>query len=263
MGAVVLLQFGVRNRGPQVRRQLRTKCYEGDRGRIVPVPPDLPKPRVGDVHVAGELCEELLLRDLRAVVPFELRQQSLLFCGGAGQKTLVLRRVELAVRLELWRLSELRGRRVLGRLNDLGVCDPDPPLLVFLVEESLGDELVERLLVDLATLVERQRVAALLLFLLRQGCGRILIRYVRNLVAIHFRHHGRCGDGRSAEQAGRFRKQKAADEGDEHDDPDVLRGAPHLLQHGAGLPVRIRRCSVVWQSLENYASTAAIIKGQS
>ena len=156
--------------------------------------------------------------------------------GRARQETAILGEVELPVRQELRVLPELRGRGVLRGLDDLFIRDANATLLVFLMKQDVVDQLVESLLVHFSPLVDRQAATRLLLLLLRKGGGRVRPDHVRNVLAVHRRHDRRGRDRGASQQAGCLGQQEAAHEGDEDEDPDVLRGAPHVLQHGAATP---------------------------
>ena len=77
VGIEVLLDFSIRHLRSQFLRHHRLECHERNLGGVVRVAPSLPKPGVGEKDVAGDLLEQLLLRDLRAIVGLELGQEAL------------------------------------------------------------------------------------------------------------------------------------------------------------------------------------------
>ena len=151
-------------------------------------------PRVGD-----QLREQLGPGKLGPVVVLELQEQALLLGDRRAEQALVLGRVEPSVRLQVRVLVHLRGRGEDGCVLDLLICDADPPLLVFLLEKEVRDQLVECLVLDLPTLVQVERAAGPLFLLLRERLREVLPRDVGDLVPIHLRDDRRAGDGRPAE----------------------------------------------------------------
>ena len=83
---------------------------EGDVGhlrRIVRILEGAPELRVGHVHGAGDLLEELLSRNLIAVVRLELGEDALLLGHRARDEPTVLLEVELALEALIGRVRDV------------------------------------------------------------------------------------------------------------------------------------------------------------
>src|SRR6266699_6283418 len=99
-----------------------------------------PQLLVRDVHVAGDLVEELLLGDLGPIVLLELKEEPVLFRERAGQEALVFGGVELSVGLEVGSLHQLWGRVIASRLENFVVRYCDTAALVLLAEEGVRQD---------------------------------------------------------------------------------------------------------------------------
>ena len=82
------------------------------------------------------------------IVLLERHEQPGLAGLTAREQTLILRRVELPVRLQLRRARDPAGRSEARVVAQLGVADRDPATTVLLLEQDLLDHLVERLVLD-------------------------------------------------------------------------------------------------------------------
>ena len=200
--------------------------------RVVRILVHLPESRVAHERAGRNLLEEFLLRNRAAVVALELCEQSLRLGLRAAQEALVLLEIELAVGLQIRQLRVLRRRRELRVLDDLLLCDGDAALLVFVFEQDLGDDFVVRLFLDLRTLIERERMTALLFLGLdrRLECALIVAEW--HVLPIDL-HHGRaqCRSGFTTEESRGFVKDEAADERHREAPEDVLAERTERLQH--------------------------------
>ena len=151
---------------------------------------------------------------------------------GAGQEPLVLGGIELAIRLELRALHELRRRAVARGVLDLFVRDLDPAPAVFLPEKHFANQLLVGLICQPVALFQSERAAAVLrllrLELLRE---RVPLRG-QDVFAVDRRDRGRRRDARSANQPRGVHEQEPTDKGGGDEDPDPFCGGAHSLQQG-------------------------------
>ena len=108
VGRIVRRDLGVAHGDVGVGDLLRAKRQQRHRHRVVGVAIDAPQLGVGDVHVRGDVLDQLDEGDLLAVLRLEGGQE--LRVGPRLQVALVLRRIELAVGLEFRQLHDLRRR---------------------------------------------------------------------------------------------------------------------------------------------------------
>src|SRR5690606_3484098 len=103
------------------------------------------------------------------------------------------------------------------------------------LQEHFRHDLLERLIFQLLPLVERDTTPGLLLLLLFKRGDRVLPRCEEYFLTVN------GGDGcvrrhwSTTGEPGGLIQQEAADKRHDDENPDVLRGAPHRLQHGARL----------------------------
>ena len=161
-----------------------------------------------------------------------MEEQALLPGHRAVEKALVLGGVELPVGLQIGRLHKLRGRAVACRLENFVVCNSDASPPVLLAEQGVRHELVEGLVHQSLSLVERDTLIAALSRLLLEILRCLVPSGGENILSVD--GGGRCGarHRRSSEQTRSLREKKASDEQYDDDYPDVFCGGPHCLQQG-------------------------------
>jgi hypothetical protein len=230
---VVRAQLGVGRADGAVGHEFGTERDETDLRRVVLVLPELPQPRVRRVRLGGHLRQQLLARDLRAVVALEVLQDALRARRRAAEEAAVLVWVEAAVRLQLRVLGQLRRRRRLGELPDLVVGHADVAALDLLLQHDVGHHLVEDGLLDLLALVEGEGAAGALLLLLRARLDGAEPVGGEDVLPVHLRH----GRGRrhrlAAQQPGALAEQEDPDEDGGHRDHEILAATSHRLQHSS------------------------------
>ena len=241
VGLVVRVDLRIRDGDGLVGNRRRLPAGPGDHGRVVRVLVGRPEVSVRDPDVAGDLQHQLLLGDFVAVVVLEVDQQPLQLGRRGVEQAAVFLDVKAAVRLQLRRAQQGGGGSVSRGLQDLVIRDADATLLVFLLQEQVSDQLFEGLVVHLGALVERQSAVQLLFLLLRETlAGRQVLLVADSRIAevgarqaIDGGDFGRGRDRPLTHQSRGLIEHEAADERRGDQDPDVLRGAPHGLQHGA------------------------------
>src|SRR5688572_28287956 len=211
----------------------------GDARRVALILPNAPETRVREVHSGRNLLEELLARNLGAIVLFEELRQPLLARHGTLQQALILLRVEPALGLEIGILSEVGMRHRHRRVLDLAIRHGDSTPLVFPSEEDRIDDLLERDVLDPAHVVLRQPARSTTLLLLsRQRTDLAVPAIVSDVDAVHGSHGGAERYPATA-QAGGLGEQEEKDEGRENNpenDLDESRRSERL-QHGKGRAV--------------------------
>src|SRR5262249_1023753 len=158
---------------------------------------------------------------------------------------------------ELRRLDDPGGRRIARELAHLVVRDDDAALAILVLQQDLGDHLVEDAVLDAVLIVLGQRpTARLLLLVLYLGVDALEVDRIRDLGTVDDSDRRSGGHRWPADQTRRFVEEEATDEynGDEH--PDVFRQAPHLLQHGT----KLRGAGVKEKSARNRTSQACNVR---
>ena len=162
----------------------------------------------------------------------QLEEQARLSGRRARQESLVFRRIELSVCLELGRLHELWGRAEPCRLKNFVVCNGNPTPPVFLDEKGVRHELVVCLVLEAVSLVEADALIARLRRLLFQVLRGLVPGGGEYVLSVDGGDGGSRSHRRASEQTRSLGEQKTADEQYDDDDPDVFCGGPHCLQQG-------------------------------
>src|SRR5688500_11134681 len=142
-----------------------------------------PELGVRDIDSAGQLLEQLLPRNLRAVVLLESGKQALLSCDRTREQPPILLGIEAPLGLELRRRAQPIEKSEARKLAQLVIADRNAAAPILLLQQHLHDHLVEDAVLYLTHPVLGQRAAGTLLLALELALDALVPIGVEDVAA--------------------------------------------------------------------------------